>query len=361
MASGETYTVTGLMSGSSLDGLDLAFCRFTRHEAGEWEGCILEARTVAFPPALLEDLRRLPAASALELVRTDTAFIRFCAGEVQQLIAGCGEKPGLIASHGHTVFHNPGAGYTLQIGNGGLLAGLTGIPVVSDFRTLDVGLGGQGAPLVPGAEKHLFPSYQACLNLGGIANLSFPQEAAARGFDVCPCNQLLDLVSSRRGLAFDRDGLLAEKGKVDPDLLQSLRAIPFHRKAGPKSLGNEEVRNIWFPVLAAFETEPEHVLATLCQYIALETAAALPAAGPTGRLLITGGGAFHPVLVRGINHACTGWETVVPEKTLISFKEAYCFAFLGLLRWRGENNTLAAVTGARHDAPGGALYQPAGN
>jgi anhydro-N-acetylmuramic acid kinase len=363
MSSAENYTVTGLMSGSSLDGLDLAFCRFSRRETGAWEGSILKARTASFPPALLADLRRLPTATALDLVRTDAAFIRFCAGEIQQLQASCGEYPDLIASHGHTVFHNPAAGYTLQIGNGGLLAGLTGIPVVSDFRTLDVGLGGQGAPLVPGAEKHLFSSYRACLNLGGIANLSFPREAGPRGFDVCPCNQLLDLAASWLGLPFDAEGKLAEKGSTDPDLLESLRQIPYNRKTGPKSLGNEEVREIWFPVLSGYEREPENVLATLCYYIAAETAAALPPPlpGADNRILISGGGAFHPMLIRCLSQACSGWETVIPEKTMISFKEAYCFAFLGLLRWRGENNTLAAVTGAGHDAPGGAVYQPGGS
>jgi anhydro-N-acetylmuramic acid kinase len=350
------FHILGLMSGSSLDGLDVAFCEFEL-SSGHWKGKIIHGETFPFGPNLFQKLAQIRQTSALDLIETEAAFVSFCAESIR-FFTEKNKIHGLaIASHGHTVFHNPAAGYTLQIGNGGLLSGQLQQTVVSDFRTLDVGNGGQGAPLVPGAEKFLFSEFDACLNLGGIANLSFPGNDPFLGFDVSPCNQLLNLAASWKNLPFDKNGILAQQGRLIPKLLETLEAISFYKKEAPKSLGNEEVFSEWAPLLPFYRDQPENVLYTLCLHIASRIGDGLEKQKSSGSLLITGGGAFHSILLECIKKRLgEKWSVEVPGKEMISFKEAYCFAFLGLLRILEEKNVFRSITGAKDDLICGAIY-----
>lgn len=349
----QSFEIIGLMSGSSLDGLDIACCRFERSEAGEpfrWE--LLETDCFPFPETLLKKLERCREMTALELTETEQHFVTFTATCIREILKKTGRSPLAVASHGHTVFHHPAAGYTLQIGNGGLLHGLCGLPVISDFRTVDVGLEGQGAPLVPGAEAELFSEYTACLNLGGICNVSFPGKN--RGFDIGPCNQLLNYASRLAGLEYDENGRMAAEGKLIPELLQKLNAIPFYRLPVPKSLSNEKVAEIWIPLLELYRNQPENILHTVCLHIASCVATVLPA---EGKMLVSGGGVFNKFLLGAIQKTCgEQWQIIPANKKLAGSKEALCFAWLGLKRLLEEINVPAAVTGAKADSVSGALY-----
>jgi anhydro-N-acetylmuramic acid kinase len=350
----ESYEILGLMSGSSLDGLDLAWCRFERDKKGEpFRFSILASECHPFPEELQKALLRCRELSGLELTETDHAFATFCASAVAQLCRKSGKKPLAIASHGHTVFHHPAAGYTLQIGNGGLLSGLSGLPVISDFRTLDIGLGGQGAPLVPGAEAELFSEYQASLNLGGICNVSFPGKNTT-GFDIGPCNQLLNFMSRKLGYDYDENGRLAASGKLLPDLLEQLNQLAYYRQPPPKSLSNEMVAETWIPLLETQPGKPEDVLNTLCRHIASQIAASLSG---EGRILLSGGGAFNTFLTEQIRQQPgSGWQIELADAQLAAIKEALCFAWLGLKRLLEEENVPSSVTGAKTNSISGALY-----
>lgn len=354
----ESYELLGLMSGSSLDGLDLVWCRFFRSRPDQpFSFEIHETSCVPFPEDLLRKLGRCREMTAYELAVTEQEFVAFSADCVLNLCQKTGKKPLAVASHGHTVFHQPEKGFTLQIGNGGLLYGMCGIPVVSDFRTVDVGLGGQGAPLVPGAEKELFAGYGACLNLGGICNISFPEENTI-GYDVAPCNQLLNLVSRKAGKDFDEGGRLAAGGTSIPDLLEALDKIPFYRQSIPKSLSNEMVASGWIPLLESCRENPADILHTLCVHISIRISETLPHSG--GRLLVSGGGVFNDFLMNQLELSCgKNWQVIRAEEKLASSKEALCFAWMGLKRLLNETNVPASVTGAVRDSISGALYGPA--
>ena len=302
-------------------------------------------------------LRILPQSTGIDLVETDTKFIQFSAASVKIMIERVGRQPIAVSSHGHTIFHNPKAGYTTQIGNGGLLAGLCNLPVVSDFRTLDVGYGGQGAPLVPGAERFLFSKYDACLNLGGIANISFPKRNPFLGFDISPCNQLLNQAAKWKGFNYDNGGKMAANGKLIPELLNKLDCAEYYQKKEPKSLGNEDVAMIWKPILEKWKTQPEDVLHTTSLHIAMQISKSISSIQQNGSLLISGGGAYNSFLIEKLKSELSGnWDVEVPDSQMVSFKEAYCFAFLGLKRLLGEVNCFAEVTGASSDLCLGAVY-----
>ena len=350
---GQVYQVLGLMSGSSLDGLDLALCRFEERGSDQWKGQIESAHTQPFPESLFKLLSEAHTATALELCRTEQAFLEFCA-EAIGLFPGS-ERADLVASHGHTVFHKPGEGWTLQIGNGARLYGLTGMAVVSDFRSTDVALGGQGAPLVPCAERFLFQEFAACLNLGGIANISFPQNLETHGFDICACNQWLNRLAGSLGLPYDKDGQLSGEGKIIPELEEKLNALPYYHRSGPRSLGNEDCHRVFESLLQNIPYSIPDVLATVISHVGFQVGRNLTGA-KGGKMLVTGGGAFHPGLLAAIKaHLPPAWSLEIPDPQLISFKEAYCFAFLGLRRALNRKNVFAQVTGARADSVAGVL------
>ena len=350
----KTYTILGLMSGTSLDGLDMACCQFELHE-GKWRYHVLRATTVSYPSDLATRLAQSMTLSGLELMRLDADFAVFMAKQVLAF-ADSFSHPGieLIASHGHTVFHKPGLGFTTQIGNGAILAAKTGIPTACDFRSVDVALGGQGAPLVPIGDELLFGKYDICLNLGGFSNLSYSDGKKRIAFDVSPCNMALNTLARQLGKDFDCNGELAQSGHPDSSLLAALESLEFYRQQPPKSLGKEWFNAQFLPILKSSAANITDQLATVTVHIAKRLAETLNTL-PGKTALVTGGGAKNRFLINSIKKL-TNKQIIIPEEGIIDFKEAIIFAFLGLLRLRTESNSLQSVTGARCDSIGGAIY-----
>lgn len=343
-----TFRVAGLMSGTSLDGLDVAICEFSG--GGAWA---LEAfETVDFPADLRAALEAMPQALTADWFGVGRAFALFAADAVQQVCGGASLD--LVVSSGQTIHHQPHAGWTAQLDNPAHLhAALGGIPVVADLRALDVALGGQGAPLVPLADRDLFPAHQACLNLGGFANLSYASPDGDRlAFDIGPCNLLINhLTRQHFGVALDRDGAIARSGNSNAQLLDALLALPFHAADPPKSLGREWLETEVLPLFERNTLPPVDLLASATEYVATTVAQALG-----GRsTLATGGGARNAFLMERI--AAEGGTLVRPEDDrLIDAKEAVAFGWLGLLRALNLPNTLPSATGARIASSSGALW-----
>lgn len=273
-------------------------------------------------------------------------------------------KVGLIASHGHTLFHLPGK-YSVQIGNGAAIAAETSLPVVSDLRSLDVALGGQGAPIVPMGEQLLFPEYNFFLNIGGISNISFKGEQFYDAFDVCPANRVLNQLAEQKHISFDKDGLLAAEGRINEKLLERLNLQAYYQNDYPKSLANEFGTEVIYPMLIASGSTTEDLLATYTEHIAIQIALAIEKimikrTVPNGqhKMLITGGGAHNVYLISRINQHLLpyGIEVILPEKQIIDYKEALVMALLGVLRWREEETIFSSVTGAKRGSCGGAFW-----
>ncbi|MEZ4756214.1 MAG: anhydro-N-acetylmuramic acid kinase [Flavobacteriales bacterium] len=345
-----TYEVVGVMSGSSLDGLDLAWCQL-RLDRGRWAYNVREARTVPYDAAFRTRLVAAMDGSAVELARLHRDLGRLIGTACRELV---GEMPaGLIASHGHTVFHKPEEGLTTQLGCGAHIAATSGITTVCDFRTTDVALGGQGAPLVPLGERLLFPDHKAFLNIGGICNIALHAADRVVGYDVCIGNQALDFLAQEAGLAYDANGDLARSGTIATDLLEALNELPFHRQPPPRSLGRE-----WFdatvkPLIARSQWSVADRMATVVAHMAEQLTYALePAKGP---VLVTGGGAHNAYLLERLRSLCAV-ALEVPDARTVDYKEAVIFALLGVLRLREEATALASVTGAAGDSVGGAVY-----
>ncbi len=344
------YTALGVMSGSSLDGLDLALCHFALR-GGRWSFTLEDARTVPYDRAFQQKLVAVMNGSALDLARLDRDLgDRIGHAALDFLI---GRHVDLIASHGHTIFHKPDEGLTVQIGHGARIAAVTGRRTITDFRSLDVALGGQGAPLVPLGERLLFPDHRAFLNIGGICNIALHGGRDVLGYDVCIGNQALNLLAAEAGQPFDRDGAMARTGSVDEGLLKQLNALPFHHRTPPRSLGREWFDAEVLPLIKDERIALKDRMRTVVEHIALMVAGVV-AAG-TEELLVTGGGAHNSFLIERIQ-AQTRARINVPEKGIVDFKEAVIFAFLGVRRLRGESTALASVTGARREASGGSLF-----
>lgn len=348
-------TIIGLMSGTSLDGLDIAACKFGR-KGQNWSYEILAADTIEYDLEKRNKLRGLMEATALELTQEHFNFGYFLGDSVSGFLQNNKIKVDYVASHGHTIFHRPEFGFTLQIGNGACIAARCKLPTISDFRSLDVALNGQGAPLVPIGDKLLFSEYSHCLNLGGIANISFDDEAGKRlAFDICPVNLVMNKLAQQKGLEYDKDGLLARAGKFHEGLYAKLEKLEFYEKAGPKSIGKEWVDEAVLPLIESFDISVEDALHTFSCHIAERISAVVNKKSATDKILITGGGAFNKFLIEQISRKCSV-EVVVPAPEIVMFKEALIFAFLGYLRVLGVNNSLASVTGASVDSCGGAIF-----
>lgn len=360
----QEYKVLGIMSGTSLDGLDLAFCRF-RLQKGTYTFAIEQASTIPYSVEWQERLSGLVNASGQELSQAHTDLGAYIGSEARKFMDTHHLQPELIASHGHTIFHQPQKGFSLQIGAGYPLMLASGCRVVNDFRSLDVALGGQGAPLVPIGDALLFGDYDFCLNLGGIANVSAAYQQQHIAYDICPANMVLNYLSRQKGLDYDEGGKLAAGGQLHNPLLQALNQLDYYQQPFPKSLGYEWVAAEIFPLLEKYELTPEDTLHTFCHHIAMQVHHALkplvlkaPGASGQKSLLATGGGAFNTYLCELMQQALDplGIKLVVPEKKLVEYKEALVFALLGVLRIRQENNCLASVTGASRDNCGGVVY-----
>ena len=345
----------GIMSGTSLDGIDLAWCHFHRQEDGKWGYHIEKAVTVPYPDDFRQQLSDAQELSALEYVKLNNEVAEYFATAVNKWL-GDGPRPDFLASHGHTVFHQPEIGLTTQIGNGAILAAKTKILTVCDFRTKDVALGGQGAPLVPIGDELLFGEYDACLNLGGFSNISYLVDNKRIAYDIAPCNMVLNKLANLAGLPYDKDGQLSRNGKIIPELLQKLNNLDYYHQKPPKSLGKEWYDEVFSPVLIPFFSNynVSDMLRTVVEHIAMQIVANVHETAQT--LLITGGGAHHSFLIEQIQNQRDTLNIIVPDPLIIDYKEALIFAFLGLLRLNGEINCLSSVTGAREDCCGGCVY-----
>lgn len=348
------YRVVGLMSGTSLDGLDIALCSFVKKDA--WEYSIEAAATISYPDAWLSRISGIHRQSGEQLQQLHVAYGRFLGETVREFLSGHSVTADFVASHGHTVFHQPAAGFTFQAGCGATLAAVSGLPVVHDFRTADVALGGQGAPLVPIGDRLLFGNYAACLNLGGIANISFEKDSRRIAFDVSPCNLLLNHLAEREGKSYDEGGAMAAAGNRNEELLLRLEELPYYGLAYPKSLGREDIERTFLPLLTS-DHSTKDLLRTVADHIAHRIAATCRSLGANSTVLVTGGGAFNTYLMEQLRKECPA-IIVIPEASIVQFKEALVFAFLGLLRWRGEVNVLSSVTGARKDHCAGSISLP---
>ncbi|MCG8308009.1 MAG: anhydro-N-acetylmuramic acid kinase [Cytophagales bacterium] len=353
------YGVLGLMSGTSLDGLDMAYVEFV--DGKTWKYEIICCSSQAYDHNIKEKLKYAGKSNALDLKLLDIEYGKWVGNAVHQFITTNKITPGLIASHGHTIFHQPDKGLTLQIGDGYQIMNATGITTICDLRSLDVSMGGQGAPLVPIGDKYLFGAYDVCLNLGGFSNVSFNKTGERIAYDICPVNTVLNYLSSEINLEFDKDGMVARSGKRNDQLLEKLNNLKYYRQKPPKSLGIEWVEQNVFPLLSGDSTE--NLLNTYCHHIAQQIVASVlrcrdfGLSGHTLSMLATGGGAKNSYLVELINEEALGTiDIVVPDKQLIDFKEAVIFAFLGLLRRLGKINTLCSATGAPRDSSGGLVF-----
>ncbi len=355
------YVGIGLMSGTSLDGLDIAFCRFNEKNDNTWDYHIEQTHFVPYPEPLYLQLNGAKGMAADALMALDASYGRWLGLQVHQFVSSNQIKPSFVASHGYTVFHQPERGFTLQIGNGHEIFSECQIPVVYQFRQLDVALGGQGAPLVPIGDRLLFGEYDFCLNLGGIANLSTQIGDKRVAYDVCPANMILNHQAKRKNRAYDKDGNMAASGGIIQDLLYQLEKLHFYTMPFPKSLGSEWVEQNILHEKVLNTYSPEDVLATFTHHITNRLATDFdalaqqqPASTQAKKIQVTGGGAFNTHLIHSLKRKLgDGFEVIVPDEKLVNFKEALIFAFLGLLKQLGRPNCLASATGARYDCSGG--------
>lgn len=339
------------MSGTSLDGLDICLASFSE-EGGRFSTHIEAGETIPYSGEWLARLKSAESCSGPELIRLHTEYGHYLGEQVCAFLERkkCA-APDFIASHGHTIFHQPQLRITFQLGSGASLAARAGLPVVCDFRSTDVALGGQGAPLVPVGDKLLFGEYGSCLNLGGFANISFDRNGKRIAYDICAVNYVLNRLAKRAGKLYDAGGALAASGQIIPELAEKLNAIPHYKTAPPKSLGREWAESSIFPMLKN-DWRTEDLLRTYTEHIALQLASAIPS---EGEVLVTGGGAHNGFLLQLLRARLQN-RIVVPDEATIDFKEALVFAFLGWLRWHGKINVLSSVTGASRDSSSGAVY-----
>ncbi|MET6998610.1 anhydro-N-acetylmuramic acid kinase [Chitinophaga defluvii] len=357
------YKVIGTMSGSSLDGLDIAFVELTEVR-GKWEYVIRAADCMPYEPEWVTRLASATALPAQEYLLLHSEYGHYTGKRILEFINQhqLDHQVHFITSHGHTTFHIPSAKMTAQLGDGAAISAVTGLPVISDLRAMDVALGGQGAPIVPIGERLLFPGYQYWLNLGGIANISATSPAGFVAFDICPCNRVLNGLAAALNRPYDEGGALAAGGVQDVTLLNALNALPYYAAAWPKSLANDFGTDTVLPLIDQYRISIQGKLRTYTEHIAIQVAravAALPATGDAApKLLVTGGGALNTFLVNSIQEQLQphGITVVVPDAQTINFKEALVMALIGALRWRQESNVLSSVTGASRDSIGGALW-----
>lgn len=353
------YNIIGLMSGSSLDGLDIAFCEFDLTESDNIQWNIVEARTYPFSEKWQLRLEKLPEQNALTYAKTHTYFGHYMGELVNKFIEETNLQPDFIASHGHTMFHYPNQMMTSQIGDGAALAVITGFPVIADFRTHDIALGGEGTPLAPTVDKYLFPEYDFLLNLGGIANLTYQSKNKRIAYDITPCNQILNALANLLNKEYDDNGILAKSGNMLPKLEQVLNKFPFYNKPFPKSLDNQFIINHFLPKVLLIEGSINDKLHTCCKVFGKQIATNINDLSiDNSQLLVSGGGAYNTFLIDCIKeHLNSNIEFTIPSSLIINYKEALLMALLGLLRIENRTNCFSEITGASNDSIGGAIYQ----
>ncbi len=348
--------IIGLMSGTSLDGLDIANVRFGHHYK-KWTFRFACTETIAYPDEWKKKLKDAHYLDSLSLLKLDVEFGRYLAGQVQQFLQKHRLNAELIGSHGHTIFHQPDNGISFQLGSGKALAKASGLTVVSDFRTDDVLYGGQGAPFAPIGDFHLFNEYQFRINLGGFSNISYEDDGVTRAFDICPVNYILNKEALKKNRDFDYNGKLAQQGAVNIKLLKELNQLRFYQNKPPKSLGREWVDTSFYPVAQKMDLSPEDKLATYVEHISTQISGVLNRFKETGKVLLTGGGAKNGFLLKKLQEK-TSHRIIVPDVQLVDFKEALIFAFMAKLRIEGEINVFSSVTGASRNTSAGTIFTP---
>lgn len=341
------------MSGTSLDGIDIAFCRFQEMK-GKWDFQILNAETIEYTGNWKNRLSTLSEADAEKFVATDIDYGLLLGKVTNDFIKKNNIDADFICSHGHTIFHQPSKHFTVQIGNGSAISALSGHTVVCDFRQLDVSLGGQGAPLVSIGDRLLFGEYDYCLNLGGFSNISFEKEGNRIAFDICPANIILNFLAEKAGFKFDKSGSLAKSGNICFELLETLNNLEYYSLGPPKSLGKEWVISHFLPALAKYNISIEDKLRTVNEHIVIQISRVVQSSSKS-KVFVSGGGVYNTFLLKSLEEK-TKSIIVIPEPGIVEFKEAMIFAFLGTLRMRNEINCLCSVTGAIHDSCGGVIF-----
>ena len=348
------YYVIGVMSGTSLDGVDICYSKFTFNK--QWKFKILKASTCKYDLYWRNKLSTAISLKEDQLILLDIEYSLYLSNLILNFILDNNvDKNVIICSHGHTVFHQPKKGITKQIGNRPELKTYLKYPIICDFRVQDVELGGQGAPLVPIGDKYLFYKYEYCLNLGGFANISFEHYENRIAFDICPVNIVLNHYCKELDIEYDDKGLISSRGEIHLELLEQLNSLDFYKKSYPKSLGLEWVKEFVLPIIDNKEIKVQDVLRTFIEHIAIQIGNVLKNK-PLGNLFITGGGAYNTFLISRIK-ANLAHNIVIPELEIIDFKEALIFGFLGVLKLRNEPNCLQSVTGAIHDHSSGKIYK----
>lgn len=348
----KTYHAIGLMSGTSLDGLDLCFARF---EIPSYQFEIIHAETVLYSEEWISKLKNSIHLSGLELTKLDVDYGFYLGQKVNEFIQKNQIKNiDLIASHGHTIFHNPKEKYTLQIGSGAAIFAATNLKTICDFRMQDVALGGQGAPLVPIGDELLFGQFDACLNLGGFSNISFKKENERTAFDISPLNIVLNYLAEKSGGKFDENGNSARKGMVNFSFLEELNSFEYYKKLPPKSLGIEFCIEEIFPLIENSNLNIEDLLATFTEHFAQQISQTFNQ-NQIKNVLATGGGAKNKFFIERLK-SMTEAEIITPTETIVDFKEALVFALMGILKSENQINVLQSVTGANKNHSSGIVY-----
>lgn len=347
------------MSGTSMDGLDLAHVTLEEKQEGKWDYAINKATTIPYGEKWRLRLSKLRHQNSMIFHKTDRFYGQFIGENIKQFIDDNDLEVDLIASHGHTIFHQPENNISVQIGDGNSIYGYTGIPTATNFRALDVVLGGEGAPLVGIADHYLFGEFDMCLNLGGFANISANINGARVAYDVVPCNIVLNRIAREFGSEYDEGGQIAERGNIDYDMLSDLNNIDFYSYAPPKSLGREWISSNFWGNVRNSVAKKEDKMKTLVDHIAQQignNVEDLSSGDSSGkRVLVTGGGAFNKSLISHLR-THTEAEIVVPDDDQVQYKEALAFALLGILRVQNKVNVLSIATGAAKNTVSGALY-----
>jgi len=339
------------MSGTSLDGLDIAICRFSDPGYRDFE--LIDAKTVSYDNNLKKKLREAGELSGPGLIALHREYGEWTGKQVLEFLENKHPDIDIISSHGHTVFHEPHKKLNFQLGDGTIIAATTGIITVSDFRSLDITLGGQGAPLIPIVDRDLFGEYEACVNIGGFANVSLDIDNVRKAWDICPVNTVLNRLAGELGLEFDKDGNTGRSGKVINDLLIQLEELKYYEESPPKSLGTEWLDKFVWPIIDQKNYRTEDIMATFYEHVSERIAADLNKHSVKS-VLFTGGGTKNSYLMSLIKNKFSG-RVVIPDEKIIDFKEAVGFAYLGLLRILERPNCLASVTGAQKDSCSGII------
>jgi anhydro-N-acetylmuramic acid kinase len=352
----QKYNVVGVMSGTSLDGVDLAHV-VLNYSNSRWDFEINETETIPYTIDWIDRLKMAVDFSDIQLAVLNNDYTQLLGGIIRQFLEKhCLKGIDAVCSHGHTILHQPHKGFTLQIGNLPKIAGITGVKIVCDFRVQDVMFGGQGAPLVPIGDRLLFDGYDACLNLGGFSNISFDNDEHRVAYDICPVNTVLNHYAGKLGFDYDDGGKIAASAEIDSKLLDELNALKFYKMPFPKSLGFEFVKEEVIPLIDRYNNNTADVLATFTEHIAIQISSVIKLSNLKS-VLVTGGGAYNEQLIKRLRSLLPEVSIKIPDHKTIQFKEALIFALLGVLKIRGEINVLASVTGAKHDHSSGVIYE----